>query len=595
MEEAQELVAGEDRSTGGSRGLFTRLRASWLTIALVLVIVCGGLFATWTAFNEAQGMRSSLLMGARYAVTGIDANLLEHLNGSVEDLDSPYYAQLKSHLVEVRAVNPQCRFSYVMGRRDDGMVFFYADSEPPESSDYSPPGQDYEEATFWTLDAFETGIATTTDAGTDRWGTWISVLIPVVDPGGGRVAGVFGMDVDASDWYQHMAMAAVPTILVSFLIAALLVVFAVYSGAAEQERYRLEASEANARESEALYRTIFENTANATFIIEKDTTISLSNTRMAELSQYSREEIEGGLSWTVFVHPDDLPRMIEYHHMRRTPAGGAPSTYQFRFIRRDGEIRKIFLYVGLIPGTMKSIASLYDVTDRIRAEEGLQRANRKLVYLAQLTKTELANRLFILHGYLELARMNLSPDSPLAGPITRSVQTAAEMNAVLALTRDYGDLGVRQPTWQDLNLTFLLGLSHLPMDGVRTESEIKDLEVFADPLLERAFQELVHGSLARGEPVTVVRLTAREEGKTLSVVYEDDGRGIPADKKESLFSLEVREGGKVRGLLFVRELLDITGIGIRETGAPDSGARFELSVPDGCWRRVPEAGEERHD
>ncbi len=588
-------MAKEDRSTGGDRGLLARIPVSWLTIALVLVIIGGGLFATWTAFNEADGMRRSLLQGAQYAVAGIDAEGLQHLNGSVDDLASPYYAKLKSQLIEVRAVDPKCRFSYVMGQRDDGTVFFFADSEPPESSDYSPPGQVYEEATIWTRNAFETGIATTTDADTDRWGTWISVLIPIIDTGKGRVVGVFGMDVDASDWYQHMAMAAVPAILVSLLIAALLVVFAVYSRAAEQERDRLEASEANARESEALYRTIFENTANATFIIEKDTTISLANTRMAELSQYSREEIEGRLSWTVFVHPDDLPRMIEYHQMRRTPAGGAPSTYQFRFIRRDGEIRKIFLYVGLIPGTMKSIASLYDITDRIRAEEALQRANRKLVYLAQLTKTELANRLFILHGYLELARMNLSPDSSLAGPIVRSVETAAEMNAVLALTRDYGDLGVRQPTWQDLNLTFLLGLSHLPMDGIRTESEIKDLEVFADPLLERAFQELVHGSLARGEPVTVVRLTAREEGKTLNVIYEDDGTGIPADKKESLFSLEVREGGKVRGLLFVRELLDITGIGIQETGAPDSGARFEISVPDGCWRRVPAAGEERND
>lgn len=595
MEERQESVAGEDRSTGGYRGLVARLSASWLTIALVLVIVCGGLFATWTAFNEAEGMRSSLLQGARYAVTGIDMDLLEHLNGSVDDRDSPYYTELKSQLVDVRAVDPKCRFAYVMGRRDDGTVFFYADSEPPESSDYSPPGQVYEEATVSLLRVFETGTATTTDAEADRWGTWVSVLIPLIDTGRGRVVGLFGMDVDATDWYRHMAMAAVPAIVVSLLVSALLVVFAVYSGAAEQERRRLEASEATARESEALYRTIFENTANATFIIEEDTTISLANSRMAELSLYSIEEIEGRLSWTIFVHPDDLPRMIEYHRIRRTSGGSAPNTYHFRFLRRNGEVRQIFLYVGLIPGTMKSIASLYDVTDRIRADEALQRANRKLVYLSQLTKTELVNRLFVLHGYLELARMSLDPKSPLTGPLTRSVETATEMNAVLALTRDYGELGVRQPTWQNINLSFLLGLSHLAMDGVRTECTTGDLEVFADPLLERAFQEIVHGSLARGGSMTVVRLTAREDGETLQVIYEDDSPGIPADEKESLFSLEAREGGKVRGLLFVRELLDITGIGIQETGTPGSGARFELTVPGGSWRHAPAAGEEQHD
>lgn len=595
MGEEQESAAGEDRSTGGHRGLIARLSASWLTIALVLVIVCGGLFATWTAFNQADQMRSSLLLGGRYAVAGINADALEHLNGSVDDLESPYYAGLVSHLVEVRAVDPTVRFAYMMGRQDDGTVFFYADSEPPESSDYSPPGQVYEEADPWTIRAFETGTATTTDADTDRWGTWVSVLIPVVDSGSGRVIGVFGMDVDAGDWYRQMALEAVPAIIVSLLVASLLIVFSVYSGAARRERRRLEVSEASLRESEMLYRTIFENTGAATFIIQEDTTIVLGNSRMAEFSMLSREEIEGKRAWTSFIHPDDLPRMMEFHKARRTSGSEVPATYGCRFVRQDGEVREVIVQVSVIPGTTQSIASVYDITDRIRAEEALQRANRKLVYLSQLTKNELSNRLFILHGYLELARMSLAPDSPLAGPFARSVETATEMNAVLALARDYGDLGVRQPTWQNINFSFLLGISHLPMDGVRTECTTGTREVFADPLLERAFQEIVHGSLARGGPMTVVRLTAQENGETLRVIYEDDSPGIPADEKESLFSLEVRGGSKVRGLLFVRELLDITGIGIQETGTPGSGARFELIVPRGSWRWGTEAGEEEHD
>jgi len=595
MEEEQGSGAVVGRFRGRLQKGLARLPASWLTIALVLVIVGGGLFATWTAFNTADEMRRTLLEGGRYAATGIGADDLRHLNGSIDDLNSPYYADLKAQLMEVRGVDPHCRFAYVMGRRDDGMVFFYADSEPPGSEDYSPPGQDYEEATAWTLRAFETGTAITTDADTDRWGTWISVLVPLVETESGRVVGVFGMDIAAGDRFGRMVSSAIPSILVALLIAALLVVCSVYSRASEEERRRLEASETALRESEALYRTIFENTANATFIIEEDTTISLANTRMAELSMYEREEIEGRLSWTVFVHPDDLPRMIEYHRARRTPGGSAPGRYRFRFIRRNGEVRQVYVYVGLIPGTKKSIASIYDVTDRIRAEEALRRANRKVVYLSQLTKTELANRLFVLHGYLELARMEVAPDSPLAVPLARSVETANGMNAVLALTRDYGDLGVRPPTWQNVNLTFLLGISHLPMGGVRPECDTGDLEVYADPLLERAFQELVHGSLARKGPVTWVRLSARVEGERLLLVYEDDGPGIPEDEKEGLFSPGARGEGPVPRLVFVRELLDITGIRIRETGTPSGGARFEMEVPRESWRRAPAADEGQDD
>jgi hypothetical protein len=40
----------------------------------------------------------------------------------------------------------------------------------------------------------------------------------------------------------------------------------------------------------------------------------------------------------------------------------------------------------------------------------------------------------------------------------------------------------------------------------------------------------------------------------------------------------------MRSLIFVREILDITGITIRENGEPEKGARFEMTVPKGAWR-----------
>ncbi|MCX6164010.1 MAG: PAS domain S-box protein, partial [Ignavibacteriae bacterium] len=51
-------------------------------------------------------------------------------------------------------------------------------------------------------------------------------------------------------------------------------------------------AEAQIRESETHYRTIFENTGTATVIIEEDTIISLANTKFEELSGYTKYEIE---------------------------------------------------------------------------------------------------------------------------------------------------------------------------------------------------------------------------------------------------------------------------------------------------------------
>ncbi|HSA05349.1 MAG TPA: PAS domain S-box protein, partial [Tenuifilaceae bacterium] len=125
------------------------------------------------------------------------------------------------------------------------------------------------------------------------------------------------------------------------------------------------------KESERMYRAIFENTGTASIIIDEDTTILLTNSEWISLSGYSREEMEGKMSWTKFVVPEDLVRMREYHKTRRANPDGAPHKYDFRFIRRNGEIRSMINCVGMIPESKKSIASLIDITDLKNAEKTL--------------------------------------------------------------------------------------------------------------------------------------------------------------------------------------------------------------------------------
>jgi len=58
------------------------------------------------------------------------------------------------------------------------------------------------------------------------------------------------------------------------------------------------------RTSEKKYRTLFEQTGIPTIIIEKNTIISLSNTRFRELVGFSQKEIDGKKKWTEFVAPE---------------------------------------------------------------------------------------------------------------------------------------------------------------------------------------------------------------------------------------------------------------------------------------------------
>ncbi|MCD6081586.1 PAS domain S-box protein, partial [candidate division WOR-3 bacterium] len=129
------------------------------------------------------------------------------------------------------------------------------------------------------------------------------------------------------------------------------------------------------KESEKKYRVIFESTGTAMMMLEEDTTISMVNAEFEKLSGYSRAEIEGKMSWTVFVHPDDVERMKRYHYERRKKRGKAPRNYEFRFIDRHGNLKHMYITVSMIPGTKQSIASLIDITKLKRTEEELK--NRK--------------------------------------------------------------------------------------------------------------------------------------------------------------------------------------------------------------------------
>ncbi len=124
--------------------------------------------------------------------------------------------------------------------------------------------------------------------------------------------------------------------------------------------------------SEDYYRTIFETSGTAMFIIEVDTIISQANSYFEELSGYSRQEVEGQKSWTEFIHPDDVLWMKENHYLRRQNPEAAQRRYEFRFITRRGEMRHLLLAADLIPGTNRSLASCIDITQQKNSEEELR-------------------------------------------------------------------------------------------------------------------------------------------------------------------------------------------------------------------------------
>jgi diguanylate cyclase (GGDEF)-like protein/PAS domain S-box-containing protein len=155
-----------------------RLKA---TVLVVVIIFAGVLFTWWTAVRADREMRADLLQQARLVAKAVNIARIQALSGTTADIKSPDYQRLKEQLTDVRSANPQCRFFYLIGRKAGGAVFFFVDSEPEGSENYSPPGQVYKNAHAGYRRVFDTDTEAVEGPVTDQQGTWISALIPITD------------------------------------------------------------------------------------------------------------------------------------------------------------------------------------------------------------------------------------------------------------------------------------------------------------------------------------------------------------------------------------------------------------------------------
>lgn len=205
-----------------------------------LVLVLGSLFTGWSARDKDRRMRREIITEGRMVAQAVNWALTEDLAGSSVDLENEDYLRLKARLTLVREANPRYRFLYLMGKKPDGTVFFFVDSEDPESGDYSPPGQEYPEATQLLHSVFGAKQEAAEGPVTDQWGTWVSSLIRIDGTRTGEPVGVFGMDVAARTWRRDVLQAAVLPAAVTILICIVLLAAALILKKDEQARGNFE-------------------------------------------------------------------------------------------------------------------------------------------------------------------------------------------------------------------------------------------------------------------------------------------------------------------------------------------------------------------
>jgi PAS domain S-box-containing protein/diguanylate cyclase (GGDEF)-like protein len=376
--------------------LFAKTEILGLVSWIVFLAIFGSIFVFNTWERALSEKESAAIELAEAAQAGIASSHLEALSGLDSDVNKPEYQEIKSNLMYFVKLDNGIRFAYIMILRE-GDIYFAVDSEPADSPDYSPPGQKYHEADNASFRAFSSGETILTEPAKDRWGKWISVLVPMKNPDTGEVTAVFGVDYPAQGWTAGPMARAVQS---AFVILCLLIIIIVLHLIARnnielrREKQRLLLSEAKLKKSEALFRTIFDQTTIGIALVEGEKFIISAydghpciNPMYEKILGRSKESLEG-ISWKEITHPDDLkPDMEKFKEFK---AGKIPGyNIEKRFIKPNGEVVWVNMIISsLYLGSSSDILHLCVIEDI-----GMRKAMESILYDSERSKSILLNNL----------------------------------------------------------------------------------------------------------------------------------------------------------------------------------------------------------
>ena len=349
-----------------------------LFAVLAFAVLVGGLLASWwTGRSQEARMRSDLLRQAQVIADSVNDEWFGRLTGTPQDEDSPPYLRIKEQLGLICSTNPQCRFIYISGLREDGQVFFYVDSEPPGTANYSAAGTLYEEASAEFRRALATGSDCVEGPSTDRWGTWVSALTPLRALQPGVPPALLGIDVSAHEWEAHAAAIHTPFIAMTLVLTAALCFCYVFLRRSEQARRRIAQSELRLAESEKAYRGVVMNMLDVFYRVDAAGILRMMSPSAAEVFGYaSVDELIGRPADILWAHPENRPKLLAV-----LEKSGEVLDWEFEARRRDGSLLSMSVSVQALRDEAGRFAGYEgiarDVTERRQSELRLRQSERR--------------------------------------------------------------------------------------------------------------------------------------------------------------------------------------------------------------------------
>ncbi len=311
--------------------------------------------------------------------------------------------------------------------------------------------------------------------------------------------------------------------------------------------------------------------------------------------------------WTL-AHPEDRPTVEAA--LARSATIGTAFDFELRMLRSDGSERVIHsqarIHLNELGRPVRMVGSVLDITERIRANEALERASSaKGEFLANMSH-EIRTP---MNGVIGMANLLLKTDLGYRErDYAEIIKSSAEgLLGVIDDILDFSKIEAGKMSLEQISFSLRESLAAV-IELLAPRAEVKDLQLDLD--LEDDVPDQVEGDPTRlrqvllnllgnaikftgdGSVTLEVRLVRRRgDLLVLAIAVRDTGIGIRPEAQEQLFtpftqadsSTTRKFGGTGLGLAISQRLVQLMGGTIHVDSAPELGScfSFELELRSG--------------
>ncbi|PKL69803.1 MAG: hypothetical protein CVV30_00025 [Methanomicrobiales archaeon HGW-Methanomicrobiales-1] len=337
--------------------------------------------------------------------------------------------------------------------------------------------------------------------------------------------------------------------------------------------------------SKSRFRDLADLLPQIVFELDENLNFTFFNWNAIEITGYAYDE-QSQTAHGIFNIIRESDREQVKHFFTSLQQDIASGQIECGIVTHDGREIPAIIYASPIIGE-KCIAGIHgvivDISEKIRLEKALELTNQKLNMMNSVTRHDVMNNITGVLGLCDMLAATTT-DAHAKGLATEIRGQVLRIKEQILFTKDYQSVGVKAPQWQSLCHDIRHAASTIGGDTVQVKLPESDAEIYADSFFGRVFYNLIDNSHRHGGAVRNISVeTEVIPNGNLVIRYRDDGTGIPLDEKQKIFEQGYGKNTGF-GLFFIREVLGITGLTIRETGIPGSGVLFEITVPKAAWR-----------